>query len=242
MRRRSVIVLFAFVAVAGAGCSTTTTTPGPGSAAPSVRPSTPSPAVVTPPPATPSAVPTRSPTRTAESTPRPTLPPRPSPTPTPTFSGDAGLVALFPADIAGVPIEVTSAKGAEVLHFIGVGESRPELEAFLATLGRSLEDVSVAVGRATVGQTPDRVSIAAFRVTGADPALLLAEIVRLSGQGMTTPTTEAAVISGKGVTRLFDQALGDAARSRFIYQVTDTVFTVAATTDPLLGEVISKLP
>ena len=79
--------------------------------------------------------------------PLPTQEPLPSFAPEPSLLGDAALEALFPADIGGIPIDVTSMGGQDLLAQ-GTADVPQELTDALAAQGKTLEDVSVAFGTA----------------------------------------------------------------------------------------------
>jgi hypothetical protein len=98
---------------------------------------------------------------------------------------DPALEALLPTTLAGVSLTVESQAGTELAT-----KSAP-FDAFLADLGKTRADFWVASAYAAGGL---KAEIGAWRVKGADPALLLPGFKKAVQASSTTPPGQ----SGEG--------------------------------------------
>jgi len=175
----------------------------------------------------------------------PSLTPEP-PGPTPTEGtddgetpiGDADLEALLPTEVGGIALEYESMTGAEMVAEEGV---TPEVQEFLDRTGSDLDDVSVAFGFGFDAETSDVVSIIAFRVAGASPDQLIAEMeAAMEAEAENAQISEGS-LGGKDVTIV---ATGDGPEQvmTYIYARNDIAFMVGASSEDLAEEALSKLP
>lgn len=149
----------------------------------------------------------------------------------PSFHADQQLESMFPDTIGGVKVEVQSIAGDQ---FMALGSS-PELDAMLATLGKSASDLSVAFGSA--GAT---VTIIGFRVAGVPGSktfTALFDAYKATNDATITDVT----ISGKSVKKAVPT---DDSGTSYLYTAQDVVFAVGGDgiTDAQLAEAFSKLP
>jgi hypothetical protein len=158
------------------------------------------------------------------------LPPPPEPEPVADLHADPALEALFPTALGGQPLTVQSAAGSVLAQ--GDEESRRQIEEALASVGKTLADVTLAVAF-----TPDfSGSVTAFRIAGADAAALLPTVLALQagGDGVTqTPgrvgAKDVVVVEGVG------------AGTQYYYTKDDVVWVVQAQ-EPALTEIFDALP
>lgn len=109
---------------------------------------------------------------------------------------DPELEALLPTSLGGVALTVESQSGAELATKSGA------FDEFLNTLGKTRADFSVASAYATGSL---RAEIGAWRVKGADPALMLQGFKRALQSSSATPLTLAEDnLNGQMITRIGD--------------------------------------
>ena len=136
------------------------------------------------------------------------LPPIPSfsipPIPSFSFTPDTTLEAMFPKTIQGQPVKVQSLHASDIELSLGSNPEQKALtEAFLASLGKTINDVSIAIGQVTLESGPE--TITATRVAGADANALLQGAIQLTVQEQTNSAdyaTATANVGGKNVTTI----------------------------------------
>ena len=146
---------------------------------------------------------------------------------------DPALEALLPTSLAGVSLTVESQAGTDLNT-----KSAP-FEAFLASLGRTRADFWVASAYAAGGL---KAEIGAWRVKGADPALLLPAFKKAVQASSTTPlTVPEETLSGRAVTRIGDK--GQLTRGPiYVYARGDALLFVETPERALAEEAIGMLP
>jgi hypothetical protein len=160
--------------------------------------------------------------------------------PEPSFVGDADLMALLPAEVAGAPAEIESRAGEEI--FATSEPDDPDDAAFrelLAAHGRSVDDASIALG--LYESEGVSAGILVVRVRGADieglsPALI--DLFLGDQEGMQRST---ATFAGKDVTVFTDVSdTGDEHREH-VYATGDTLWFVDAP-DDLVEGIFAAIP
>lgn len=164
------------------------------------------------------------------------------------FHGAVELEALIPDEVDGIAIEKQSLTGEQYVSAFSGGnpEVREDLEDFLASVGRSIADVSAAFGSGFGEST--YVNISATRAAGADPTALLDGVVQLAvssapefNSGMSATTTETT-LGGKNVT-LVTTTLGDSVFSeQYYYGYGDVIFVVNGGSEEIIASAFSQLP
>ena len=146
---------------------------------------------------------------------------------------DPALEALLPTSLAGVSLTVESQAGTDLATKSG------PFDTFLADLGRTRAEFWVASAYAAGGL---KAEIGAWRVKGADPALLLTGFKKAVQASSTTPLTVAEeTLSGRTVTRIGDK--GQLTRGPiYVYARGDALLFVETTEPALAEEAIGKLP
>jgi hypothetical protein len=160
-----------------------------------------------------------------------------------TFGPDVSLEEMFPDDVAGQSLDVTSTTGEGILGLL------PDLDparigAFMARYGKTIQDASAAftfsfVPGATAGDI-GVISIAGLRVAGVpadDLVTGFTEIVTADTPGAEVTQT---TISGKEVTVVADPTESPD-QAVTLYGVSDVVFVVGGTPDHV-EETLGKLP
>jgi hypothetical protein len=184
-------------------------------------------------PATESAAPTL---------PLPTLP-SVGPFPSFSFTPDLDLESLFPKQINGSPVHVSSLHLKEIQSsFESDPKSKKIFQDFLAAVGKSIDDVSVAVGSVVLkGQSE---LLVAVRVIGADSALLLQGVVGVGKAQKDVPadwSTASATVGGKRVISLTDTK--DAHEDvDYYYAIGDVVFIVTTGDPKNAATLLGSLP
>jgi hypothetical protein len=146
---------------------------------------------------------------------------------------DPALEALLPTALAGVSLTVESQAGTDLDT-----KSAP-FDAFLAGLGRTRADFWLASAYAAGGL---KAEVGAWRVKGADPALLLSGFKQAVQSSSTTPLAEAQeTLAGRTVTRIGDK--GQLTRGPiYVYARGDALLFIETPERALAEEAIGKLP
>ncbi len=149
---------------------------------------------------------------------------------------DPALEALLPTSIGGTGLAVSSLTLKAVLD---AGGDRPAIDAFLASIGKSEADGSVAFAVDLSGAVPGGIS--AFKITGADAATLLGGIVALQrGDLGSGATATPAKVGGKSVTVV---SIGNGVNDNaWIYGHGDVVFVVKAPDEASAMAYLTVLP
>lgn len=147
------------------------------------------------------------------------------PTPTPRVQQDAELAALFPTEIGGAPVTVETMTEGLTME----PDQQAQVEDLLASQGKTLADVSAGFA---FGMDPAYL-ISALRIRGADAAALRDPFMAMSGLD-GTPTT--AQVGGKEVL-----VASVGGQTQHVYAHDDVLWLVAAE-EPILTEVLQKLP
>jgi hypothetical protein len=148
--------------------------------------------------------------------------------------GAGDLAGVLPDEVGGVAIQYQSASGEAVLGAEGV---TPEVQEFLDRLDTDPSQLSSAFGFGTDAAAGSVVTIAAFRVEGADEAQLRDEF-RNTFEAEGNTVTETTVAGKDG----FAFGTDAEASGGFFYVEGDTVFVVAGEPPDLAEEAISQLP
>ena len=109
---------------------------------------------------------------------------------------DPELEALLPTSLGGVSLTVESQAGTDL------STQSPAFDAFLASLGKTRADFTLA---SAYSQGDLKAEVGAWRVKGADPALLLPGFKTAVQASSTTPLAQAEeTVGGRTVTRIGD--------------------------------------
>jgi hypothetical protein len=178
-----------------------------------------------------------------EATPEPTAEPQPS------FVGDQELVDLFPDEIAGEAVSVTSFNGQELLALATNPEDQAtfqEITNALAPLGKSIDDVSFGLASVTNGSGGSAV-LAAFRVRGADATGLVPLILPLYKSSFLSsfanPQETTTQVAGRDVIMVTDGPPSDTGQKAYVYARNDVVWlAVVVGTGIAIEDVLGLLP
>jgi len=179
---------------------------------------------------------------TEEATPEPTPTEEPSADETvgaiPSFdlNGDPELAARFPDTVGGEPINVQSFRGDT---FMAGGGADPSFTAFLDSVGADLDDVSIAFGGAMSGES--FLTVAAFRVLGADEDQLETEFLAASQAEGDIEGLEQTSVGGKDVWSAVDATGAMPGAAMYIYVKDDTVYFLTGTEEQA-AEILAALP
>jgi hypothetical protein len=146
---------------------------------------------------------------------------------------DKDLEALLPTTLGGVALTVESQAGTEL------STSSGPFNAFLKSLGKTRADFSLASAYAQGGL---KAQIGAWRVKGADAALLLPGFKDAVQGSSKTPLTKADdILGGRAVTRIGDP--GQLTQGP-LYAIVrgDTLLFVQSPDRALAEEAMRKLP
>ena len=109
---------------------------------------------------------------------------------------DPELEALLPTTLGGVSLTIESQAGTDL------ATQSAAFDAFLASLGKTRADFSLASAYAQGGLEAE---VGAWRVNGADPALLLPGFKTAVQASSTTPLAQAEeLVAAHAVTRIGD--------------------------------------
>ena len=152
------------------------------------------------------------------------------------LNGDPELAGRFPDTVGGQPITVQSFRGDT---FMAAGGTDPSFTAFLDSVGAELDDVSVAFGGAMSGESV--LSVAAFRVLGADEDQLETEFLAASQAEGDIEGLDQTSVGGKDVWSAADATGAMPGMSMYIYVKDDTVYFLTGTEEQA-AEILAALP
>lgn len=146
---------------------------------------------------------------------------------------DPQLEALLPSVLGGVALTSASQAGADL------STSSGPFDAFLGSLGKTRADFTVA---SAYSEGSLKAEVGAWRVVGANSALLLPGFRSAVQASSTTPLTQAEEeVGGRSVTRIGDP--GQLTRGPLYVVVRgDTLFFVQTPDPALAAEAMQKLP
>ena len=167
---------------------------------------------------------------------RPSAPSGPNPTSVLSTHADPDLEALLPAEVAGTPMQRSSATLAALL---ASGGDRTAVDAFLKSLGKSETDGSFAAAFDPTGTLGG--GIFAFRIAGVTADVLLPAIVSVEASDLGTgATTRQASVGGKTVTVV---TVGDGVNdTEWVFGRGDAVFVVHAPDEAHAAAYLQALP
>ncbi len=150
----------------------------------------------------------------------------------PSFHEAPDLEAQLPDQVGTETLQKLSFSGASVLNN-PAGQTAPQIQQALGALGKSVNDVSIAIAGSS------SVQIGAYRVAGVDGNTLLGLIQQAMAQGGSAMTMTDANVGGKSVKVGTESGSGT---TEYFYAHGDVLFFVTADTDALVNEALSKLP
>jgi hypothetical protein len=146
---------------------------------------------------------------------------------------DPELEALLPTTLGGVALTIESQAGTDL------ATQSAAFDAFLASLGKTRTDFSVA---SAYSQGALEAAVGAWRLNGADPALLLPGFRTAVQASSTTPLTVVEeTVAGRAVTRIGDP--GQLTQGPlYVFVRGDTLWFVQTTERALAEEAMEELP
>jgi hypothetical protein len=148
---------------------------------------------------------------------------------------DAGLEALLPGQLGGVPLAKYSLTATEFVR----PEVRARFDQFLAVLGASEGDVSLAVAIDPSTQLDG--SISALRIRDAETGALLQAYLDAEAAQPSPSSTTPVTIGGRAATKATSTTTAGTT-TRFIYAAGDVLFIVATSDDELAAQFFEELP
>ncbi|MCB1490078.1 MAG: hypothetical protein KDJ88_21795 [Bauldia sp.] len=147
---------------------------------------------------------------------------------------DPELEALLPTTLGGIALTIESQAGTDLSTTSG------PFDTFLEGLGKSRADFTLASAYARGGDL--KAEVGAWRVDGADTAMLLPSFEAVMQASSTTPLTiTEETIAGRAVTRIGDP--GQLTRGPLYVIVRGDMLLFVQTPEPALAdEAMSKLP
>jgi hypothetical protein len=150
----------------------------------------------------------------------------------------------FPTTLAGVPLEVRTYSGPEWLAESGSGSADEtayveQTQALLASLGRSLDDLSVktALAQPTEG---NQAVIAAVRIAGTEARSHIREMVRLLLGDIVDPALLMRPLGGRWILRVVDAAT-PGVYPRTVY-IDDEIAWIIGADEEYVLELLDQLP
>ena len=143
------------------------------------------------------------------------------------------LEALLPTTLGGVSLTIESQAGTDL------ATESAAFDAFLAGLGKSRADFTLASAYSPGGL---KAAVGAWRVNGADPALLLPGFATAVQASSTTTLTQVEeIVAGRAVNRIGDP--GQLTQGPlYVFVRGDTLWFVQTTERALAEEAMNKLP
>ena len=143
------------------------------------------------------------------------------------------LEALLPTTLGGVSLTIESQAGTDL------ATESAAFDAFLASLGKSRADFTLASAYSPGGL---KAAVGAWRVNGADSALLLPGFATAVQASSTTTLTQVEeIVAGRAVNRIGDP--GQLTQGPlYVFVRGDTLWFVQTTERALAEEAMNKLP
>ena len=143
------------------------------------------------------------------------------------------LEALLPTTLGGVSLTIESQAGTDL------ATESAAFDAFLASLGKSRADFTLASAYSPGGL---KAAVGAWRVNGADSALLLPGFATAVQASSTTPLTQVEeIVAGRAVNRIGDP--GQLTQGPlYVFVRGNTLWFVQTTERALAEEAMNKLP
>ena len=143
------------------------------------------------------------------------------------------LEALLPTTLGGVSLTIESQAGTDL------ATESAAFDAFLAGLGKSRADFTLASAYSPGGL---KAAVGAWRVNGADSALLLPGFATAVQASSTTILTQVEeIVAGRAVNRIGDP--GQLTQGPlYVFVRGDTLWFVQTTERALAEEAMNKLP
>jgi hypothetical protein len=161
-----------------------------------------------------------------------------SPSPTANVHAAPELEARLPDSIGGVPMSKFSMGGVDFMAG-GSASGQSQLKELLQQLGKTDADLLVADTYDPTGASTDQAAI--FQVKGADPTKLL-DLWVAAQTAITNDKTRVSnvTVDGRQLTRLEDFT-SEPSRVTYAWSSGDLIVLVAASTDAVLHELVSKM-
>jgi hypothetical protein len=165
--------------------------------------------------------------------PSPSVAPVTTPGPAASFGGAADLVALFPTTIGGQPVTPGAVVGQQIALIVTDETRLGLLTTGLASLGKTLDDVDIAVAGTLI----------AIRIHGVSASDAMTVLLPFLEASATTPVMAMTSVAGKPVLKITDGPDSPAATAdaTYVYPKDDVIWAVKAT-DPTLTEILTALP
>ena len=143
------------------------------------------------------------------------------------------LEALLPTTLGGVSLTIESQAGTDL------ATESAAFDAFLASLGKSRADFTLASAYSPGGL---KAAVGAWRVNGADSALLLPGFATAVQASSTTTLAQVEeIVAGRAVNRIGDP--GQLTQGPlYVFVRGDTLWFVQTTERALAEEAVNKLP
>ena len=143
------------------------------------------------------------------------------------------LEALLPTTLGGVSLTIESQAGTDL------ATESAAFDAFLASLGKSRADFTLASAYSPGGL---KAAVGAWRVNGADSALLLPGFATAVQASSTTTLAQVEeIVAGRAVNRIGDP--GQLTQGPlYVFVRGDTLWFVQTTERALAEEAMNKLP
>jgi len=161
-----------------------------------------------------------------------------SPSPTANVHAAPELEARLPDSIGGVAMSKFSMGGVDFMAG-GSASGQAQLKELLQQLGKTDGDLLLADTYDPTGASADQAAI--FQVKGADPTKLL-DLWVAAQTAITNNKTRVANVTvvGRQLTRLEDFT-SEPSRVTYAWSNGDSIVIVAASTDAVLQELVSKM-
>jgi hypothetical protein len=162
-----------------------------------------------------------------------------TPEPSVDSHGVPDLEALLPTRVGDVDLERVSLTGPD-FYATGSATNRSGLDTLLGRLGKTVADLAVAEAGDPTGKAV--LSVAIFRVRGADPSKLLAEWVTAQEAAGAGRISHASVtVDGRALTKVVDSSR-PVGGSTLVYVKGDSLFLVSADDQALVSSALAQLP
>jgi hypothetical protein len=140
---------------------------------------------------------------------------------------------MLPSKVGNVTLQKLSFTGAGLAGSATGSDTNKDVEAALGLLGKSLDDVSVAVAGG------EGISVGLYQVAGVDASRLLDVLNQAATQGGEGLNLSDANKGGKSVRKGTDASSGE---TIYFYPRGDILFFVTGDDDALVTQALQELP
>lgn len=152
--------------------------------------------------------------------------------------GDPALESALPNQVGSTALQKLSFKGdSSFLGAAGQSTQMQSLQSALAGLGKSMNDVGIAIAVPVDTSAGDSISIGVYQIAGIDATAFWGAMQTAFAKGAANAQISDANVGGKSVKKVVTTD-----STAYIYPRGDMLFFVSGKDDSLVSQALSQLP